>query len=91
MQMVGSPTPTLQHSIPGKQLSGSRLHSMTRQLWLKNVSQKSASVPAQSAGPTQGRPAPSGGSRQTEGDELELTHVKPGEHSALPVQPSFVQ
>jgi hypothetical protein len=90
MQMVGRPLPTLQHSMPGKQLSGSRLHSMTRQLWLTNVSQNGASVPAQSAGAVQGRPAPSGGSKHAEGDEL-VTQVKPGAHPALSVQPSLVQ
>jgi hypothetical protein len=59
-------------------------------MWLKNVSQNSASLPAQSAGPVQGRPAPSGGSRHTDGDEL-VTQLKPGAQSALLAQPSFVQ
>jgi hypothetical protein len=63
---MGSGKPTSQHSLSPKQSLGSTVQPCTRQVIDTNVSQKVASVPAQSSGPEQGVPIPRGGRWQIE-------------------------
>jgi hypothetical protein len=58
--------PNVQHSVPAKQSSGLKLHPSTKHPMVTKVSQKVASVPAQSSGVEQDLPKPTGARWQIE-------------------------